>query len=128
MEDALTSPLLPGAGMKKALMLLAILAATGAAQAADDSEDPAQGYIANLCTLVTQEKTSGSVDSYIAKLKALDARGQSPSAQEKPEFDEDEARTVIAAWMNLNENQKKEARQSPEACQNATLDEYQSQD
>lgn len=114
--------------MKKIVMLLAILAATGAAHAADDSDDPAQGYIANLCTLVTQEKTSESVNGYIAKLKALDARGQSPSAQEKPEFDEDEARTVIAAWMNLNEDQKKDARQNQQACQNATLDEYQSQD
>lgn len=114
--------------MKKVIMLLAMLAATGAAQAADDTEDPAQGYIANLCTVVTQEKTSGSADSYIARLKALDARGQSPSAQEKPEFDEDEARTVIAAWMNLSDDQKAEARQSQEACQNATLNEYQSQD
>ena len=114
--------------MKKVAMLLAILAATGAAQAADETEDPAAGYIANLCTVVTQEKTTDSDDSYIAKLKALSARGQSPSAQEKPEFDEDEARTVVAAWMNLNDQQKAQARQSLEACQNATLNEYQSQD
>lgn len=114
--------------MKKLMLLLAALAVTGAAHAEGESDDPAQGYIANLCTLVTQEKSSGSVDSYIAKLKGLDARGQSPSAQEKPAFDEDEARTVIAAWMNLNEDQKKEARQSQEACQNAMMDEYQSQD
>lgn len=113
--------------MKKVMLLLAALAATSAAQAAD-SDDPAQGYIANLCTLVTQEKTAGSADNYIAKLKALNVRGQSPSAQEKPEFDEDEARTVVAAWMNLSEDQKKQARQSTEACQSATLDEYQSQD
>ncbi|MEI2266644.1 hypothetical protein [Erwinia sp. CGal63] len=113
--------------MKKVMLLLAALAATGAAHAAD-SDDPAEGYIANLCTVVTQEKTSGSADSYIAKLKALDARGQSPSAQEKPDFDEDEARTVIAAWLNLSEAQKQQARQSTQACQNATLDEYQSQD
>ncbi|KGT95044.1 hypothetical protein NG99_05230 [Erwinia typographi] len=114
--------------MKKVAMLLAILAATGAAQAADDTDDPAQGYIANLCSVVTQEKTVESTDSYIAKLKALDARGQSPSAQQKPEFDEDEARTVIAAWLNLSDDQKNEASQSQQACQNATLDEYQSQD
>jgi len=122
---------LEGAGMKKVMLLLAALAAISAAQAADsdsDANDPAQGYIANLCTLVTQEKTTGSADSYIAKLKALNVRGQSPSAQEKPDFDEDEARTVVAAWLNLNEDQKKQARQSTEACQSATLDEYQSQD
>lgn len=114
--------------MKKVMMLLAVLAATGTAQAAEQSDDPAQGYIANLCTLVTQEKSASSEESYITQLKALDARGTSPSAQEKPEFDEDEARTVVAAWMNLSDEQKKQARQSQDACQNATLDEYQSQD
>ena len=114
--------------MKKVMMLLAVLAATGSVQAAEQSDDPAQGYIANLCTLVTQEKSTGSSDSYITQLKALDARGKSPSEQETPEFDEDEARTVVAAWLNLSDEQKKQARQSQDACQNATLDEYQSQD
>lgn len=113
--------------MKKIILLLAALAVTGAAQAAD-SDDPAQGYIANLCTLVTQDKAADSADGYITKLKALHMRGQSPSAQEKPDFDEDEARTVVAAWMNLSEDQKKQASQNMEACQSATLDEYQSQD
>lgn len=114
--------------MKKWMLLLAALAATSAAHAEGESDDPAMGYIANLCTLVTRDNTSGSVDNYLARLQALNARGQSPSAQEKPEFDEDEARTVIAAWMNLNENQKNEAHKNKEACQNALLDEYQSQD
>ncbi|WP_147193863.1 hypothetical protein AAGQ96_00885 [Pantoea sp. MBD-2R] len=115
--------------MKKVMLLLAALTVTGATHAAEsDADDPAQGYIANLCTLVTQEKSAESADSYIAKLKALAARGQSPSAQEKSEFDEDEARTVVAAWMNLGAEQKQQARQNPEACQSATLDEYQSQD
>ncbi|WP_312041827.1 hypothetical protein [Erwinia sp.] len=113
--------------MKKVMLLLAALAVTGAAQAAD-SDDPAQSYIANLCTLVTQDKAADTADSYIAKLKALQMRGQSSSAQEKTDFDEDEARTVVAAWMNLSEDRKKQARQSTEACQSATLDEYQSQD
>lgn len=115
--------------MKKTMLLLAALMVTGAAQAAEsDADDPAQGYIANLCTLVTQEKSAESTDGYIAKLKALAVRGQSPSAQEKTDFDEDEARTVVAAWMNLGAEQKQQARQNPQACQSATLDEYQSQD
>ncbi len=115
--------------MKKMMLLLAALTLTGTALAADsDPDDPAQGYIANLCTLVTQEKSAESSDSYIAKLKALTARGQSSSAQENPAFDEDEARTVVAAWMNLSEEQKQQARQNPQVCQSATLDEYQSQD
>lgn len=114
--------------MKSRVMLLAILATIGAAQAADETDDPAQGYIANLCSLVTQDKSDESTDSYIAKMKTLDAREQSPSAQKKPAFDEDEARTVIAAWQNLSDDQKNEAHQSQQACQDATLNEYQSQD
>ncbi|KAB8309467.1 hypothetical protein EH228_13085 [Erwinia endophytica] len=115
--------------MKKViLLLLATLATTVAAYAESDSDDPAQGYIANLCTIVTQEKSLSSADNYIAQLKTLDARTPSPSAQEKNEFDEDEARTIVAAWMNLSEDQQKEARQNQEACQNAILNEYQSQD
>ena len=115
--------------MKKTMLLLAALTIAGTAHAAEsDAYDQAQGYIANLCSLVTQEKSAESAESYVAKLKALAARGQSPSAQEKSDFDEDEARTVIAAWMNLAAEQKQQARQNPQACQSATLDEYQSQD
>jgi len=115
--------------MKKViLLLLATLTTTVAAYAESDSDDPAQDYIANLCTIVTKEKSPGSADNYIAQLQALDARGQSPSAQEKTEFDEDEARTIVVAWMNLSKDQQKEAHQSQETCQNAILNEYQSQD
>lgn len=114
--------------MKKTALLIAMLAAAGFARAEEAPADAPDTYIANLCTLVTQEKAPESADSYITKLKALDARGQSPSSLEKPEFDEDEARTVIAAWMNLSDSRKQQAKQSPEECQTAIISEYESQD
>lgn len=115
--------------MKKVVLLLAVITAIGAAHAEGETDDPAQSYIANLCTIVMQEKSSGSADSYIARLKTLTPPGDAASPQqEDTAFDEDEARTVVAAWMNLNEDQKKVARQNQQTCQNATWDEYQSQD
>ncbi|WP_067700278.1 MULTISPECIES: hypothetical protein [unclassified Erwinia] len=114
--------------MKKVLMLLAAVAMAGSAQADEGTDDGSQSYITNLCTIVTQEKSPATADAYINQLKDLDARGHSSSSMNTSQFDEDEARTVVAAWMNLNDAQKKEARQSEQACHDATLNEYQSQD
>ncbi|WP_034945158.1 hypothetical protein [Erwinia oleae] len=114
--------------MKKVLMLLTALAVAGTAQAEDQVEDGSQTYVANLCTVALQEKAPTTADEYIAQMKNLTARSQSSSSIEKPEFDEDEARTVVAAWMNLSAEEKKKASQSEQACQDATLQEYQSQD
>ncbi|MCX8958693.1 hypothetical protein [Erwinia psidii] len=114
--------------MKKVMLLLAAAIVTSTAHAEGEADDPALSYIANLCTVVTQEKSSGSADSYIARLKALHPQNGTSSQQQSSSFDEDEARTVIAAWMNLSEDQKKIARQSQQACEDATSNEYQSQD
>ncbi|WP_428944750.1 hypothetical protein ACQK5W_00800 [Pantoea sp. FN060301] len=114
--------------MKKVVILLAALSAAGVAQAEEMSDDPAQAYIASLCTIVTQEKAPSSTDDYVAKLRNLEARGTSSSSVEKTPFDEDEARTVVAAWMNLSDEEKQQAGKDVNACRTATLNEYQSQD
>lgn len=114
--------------MKKVVILLAALSAAGAVQAEEMSDEPSQAYIANLCTIVSQEKSPSSADNYVAQLRDLTARGTSSSSVEKTAFDEDEARTVVAAWMNLSDEEKQQAGKDMNACQTATLNEYQSQD
>lgn len=114
--------------MKKVMLLLTAAIITSAAHAEGDADDPAQVYITSLCKVVTQEKSSGSADSYIARLKTLYSQNGASATQDSTTFDEDEARTVVAAWLNLSEEQKKVARQSQQACEDATTDEYQSQD
>ncbi|EOS94435.1 hypothetical protein LU631_01050 [Erwinia tracheiphila] len=111
--------------MKKVISLLAAATLATAAHAEGDADDPAQSYIASLCKVVTQEKFTGSADEYIARLQTLSPQS---TQQDNQPFDEDEARTVVAAWMNLSEEQKTVARQSAQACEDATSNEYQSQD
>lgn len=112
--------------MKKRLAIMLMIASCGAAQAANDASNEAQTYISGLCALTGEQNAAGdSKEAYVQKLKDMTARGSSPYAMEKPEFDQDEAEKVVDAWMKLPDEVKKRNLKDADACKKATLEQYQ---
>lgn len=115
--------------MKKRLAIMLMIASCSAAHAATEASNEAQSYIAGLCAMNgEQSATDASKETYVQKLKDMTARGSSPYAMDKPDFNEDEAEKVVDAWMKLPDEVKKRNLQDAEACKKATLEQYQKDD
>lgn len=112
--------------MNKRLAVLLLMASCGVAQAAPEVSNEAESYIVGLCAMTSEQKaTDQSQDQYVQKLKDMAKRGNSPYAIDKPEFNEDEAEKVAAAYMKLPEAVKEKNRHDADACKKATMAQYQ---
>ncbi|AUX93472.1 hypothetical protein [Mixta gaviniae] len=112
--------------MKKRLAILLFMAGCGVAQAASDVSNQAESYIVGLCAMTGEQQASGQTqEQYVQKLKDMAKRGTSPYAMDKPEFNEDEAEKVAAAYMQLPDAVKKKNHQDQDACKKATMAQYQ---
>ncbi|QHM71034.1 hypothetical protein [Mixta intestinalis] len=115
--------------MKKQLAILLLMACGGAAQAATDVSNEAQSYIAGLCAMTSeQQPTNQTQDQYVQKLKDMTKRGTAPYAMDKPDFNQDEAEKVAAAYAKLPAKVKQQNRKDQEACKKATMEQYQQAD
>ncbi|MEQ4530223.1 MAG: hypothetical protein ABN478_02825 [Mixta sp.] len=111
--------------MKKRLAVMLLIAGCGTAQAATDASNEAQTYIAGLCALTADQPATGqSQEALVQKLKQMSARGASPYAMDKPEFNQDEAEKVAKAYNSLPDEVKQKNRDA-EACKKVTLEQYQ---
>ncbi|MFD1803553.1 hypothetical protein ACFSFZ_15325 [Mixta tenebrionis] len=115
--------------MKKPLAIFVLMAGCGAAQAAGEVGNEAQSYIAGLCAMTSeQQPVNQTQEQYVQKLKDMTRRGTAPYAMDKPDFNQDEAEKVAAAYTRLPEKVKRQNRQDQEACKKATMEQYQQAD
>lgn len=110
----------------KLIIAAAVLSVSGYAMA--DDEDQSSTYASQLCTLVAKEQSTGTVESYVGKLKSLTAGSQSPSAMNKAEFNEEQASEVAQGWISLSDDDKKQARSNSEQCQQMVMEQAQPSD
>ncbi|CAK9886729.1 MAG: hypothetical protein XXXJIFNMEKO3_03175 [Candidatus Erwinia impunctatus] len=113
--------------MKIPLFLLTLLLVATTLRAEETEENVSNNDIDTLCHLVVSGKSFPTAEDYLTQLKR--SKKASPqSGQVSAEFDEDKARTVIAAWMSLSNEQRKAAAKSQQSCYEAIANEYESQD
>lgn len=109
------------------IVLLSILA-TGSALAADDTDTEQNVYASQLCHIVSSEKKVASADQYVEQMKSSVARSQSSSAMNQPEFDEESAREVASAWLQLGDDERAKLRVNEQQCEQAVMAQFQQED
>lgn len=102
-----------------------LLFAAASASAADEQQTQAT-YINHLCS-VAVEKPDASADYFLQKIKELSMRGESPSALNKEEFDQETSEEVVNSWQSLSPEQRQQAK-STEGCQQLMASEFQQSD
>ncbi|ADU71066.1 enkurin domain-containing protein [Pantoea sp. At-9b] len=108
--------------MKVWLLALVGLALSTSALAEDPNSDAEQNvYASQLCHLVSSEKSTGTMDSYVAKMKAQMASGQA-------EFDEEMAQEVISGWMQLDDEERSQLRHNQQQCEQTVMTQFQQED
>ena len=112
--------------MKVTHILLLSALASGSALAADDSEQNV--YASQLCHIVSSEKTVASADQYVEQMKSYVARSQSSTAMNQPGFDEDTAREVASAWLQLGDDERAKLRVNEQQCEQAVMAQFQQED
>lgn len=112
--------------MKLSLLLLLGMTLSASALAADDT--PENIYASQLCHIVGGENATMTGDQYIAQMKDYIARSQSPSAINKQSFDEDTAREVVNAWMELGDEERNKLRGNEQQCEQAVMTQFQQED
>jgi len=116
-----------GAFMKR--LLIALMGLTLSAGALAEEADAQENiYAGQLCHLVSSEQKTGDMESYTAKLKAQMAASQSPSAMNKPEFDEEIAQEVINGWLELGEEERGKLRHDQQQCEQTVMTQFQQED
>ena len=111
--------------MKK-LAIILLMAGCGGAQAATEVNSEAESYITGLCTVTGEQQATGqSQEEYVQQLKDMISHGSAPYAMNKPEFNQDEAEKVAAAYEKLPDKVKQNNLKDREACKKATLEQYQ---
>lgn len=115
--------------MRAFLFALAGLSLSASALAAEGDDMQIENvYASQLCHLVSSEKKSGDMDSYVAKMKSQLAASQSSSSVEKPEFNEETAQEVISAWLELGEDERTQLRHNQQQCEQTVMTQFQQQD
>lgn len=109
------------------IVLLSILA-TGSALAVDDTDTEQNVYASQLCHIVSGEKKVATADHYVEQMKSTVAGGQSPSAMNQPEFDEESAREVASAWLQLGDDERAKLRVNEQQCEQAVMAQFQQED
>lgn len=107
------------------LLLLGITLSTGTLAAEDTPENI---YTSQLCHIVEDASADMSADQYIAQMKDNFARSQPSYALNKPSFDEDLAREVVSAWMEMDEGERNKLRGDEQQCQQAVMTQFQQED
>ena len=102
-----------------------LLFAAASASAADEQQTQAS-YINHLCSVVVTQPEA-SADYYLQKIKEMSMRGESPSALNKDEFDQEIAEEVVNSWQSLSPEQRQQAK-STDACQQLMASEFQQAD
>lgn len=108
------------------LLLLGMTTLSASALAADDT--PENIYASQLCHIVGGETATMTGDQYIAQMKDTIARSQSPSAMNKQSFDEDTAREVVNAWMELGDEERAKLRGNEQQCEQTVMTQFQQED
>lgn len=108
--------------MKIWLLAFFGLSLSASALADDANADTEQNvYASQLCHLVSSEKSTGTMESYVAKMKAQIASGQS-------EFDEEMAQEVISGWLQLGEDERSQLRHNQQQCEQTVMTQFQQED
>ena len=115
--------------MKVLLLALFGLTLSASALAEDANADSEQNvYASQLCHLVSSEKSTATMDSYVAKMKSQMAASQSPSAVSPQEFDEETAQEVINAWLQLGDDERSQLRHNQQQCEQTVMTQFQQED
>lgn len=109
----------------KYLFPILLLFTAASASAADEQQTQAS-YINHLCSVVVKQPEA-SADYYLQKIKEMSMRGESASALNKDEFDQEIAEEVVNSWQSLSPEQRQQAK-STDACQQLMASEFQQAD
>ncbi|QDY43725.1 hypothetical protein [Candidatus Pantoea soli] len=114
----------------KALLIALFGLSLSASALADDNDADAQEnvYASQLCHIVSGEQKTGDMQSYTEKMKSQLAASQSPSAMNKPSFDEETAQEVVNGWLELGEEERAKLRHNQQQCEQTVMTQFQQQD